>query len=92
MAKLRNGWKSHGTSWKFNETPCGGSIVSVVQFTERGQKRFEAHYWDDRICGFANSPSDFWRTKKFDSREDAFIFCEGMYGYYLKRKSENNGG
>jgi hypothetical protein len=44
MAKLRNGWKSHGTSWKFNETPWGGSIVSVVQFTERGQKRFKEKF------------------------------------------------
>ena len=59
MAKLRNGWKSHGTSWKFNETPWGGSIVSVVQFTERGQKRFDAHYWDDRIAVLLILPPTF---------------------------------
>ena len=57
-----------------------------------GNQCNNCEWWDDRICGFANSPSDFWRMKKFDSREDAFIFCEGMYDYYLKRKSENKGG
>lgn len=86
--KLRKGWKAHGNSWKFNETPWGSTIVSVIQFSEHGKKRFEAHYWDDRVCGFANNPSDFWQTKKFDCREDAFAFCEEMDKYYRERASE----
>ena len=74
--KLREGWKSHGRFWRYKENSSGYSVESVVQFTDRGKKRYEAHYWDDACCGFANSFSDFWRTKKFDNREDAFAFCE----------------
>lgn len=74
--KLRAGWKSHGRFWRYKESELGLSVESVVQFTEYGQKRYEAHYWEYKCCGFANSHSDFWKTKKFDNREDAFVFCE----------------
>lgn len=77
--KLREGWKSHGRFWRYKENTMGTSVEAVVQFTERGQKRYEAHYWEDKCCGFANSFSDFWKTKKFNSREDAFLFCEEKY-------------
>ena len=76
MKKLRKGWTSHGRFWRYMETPLGLSVESVLEFTERGQKRYEAHYWEYGCCGFANSCSDFWKSKKFDNREDAFIFCE----------------
>lgn len=84
--KLPEGWKSHGGFWRFMENPMGGSVESVVQFTEYGQKRYEAHYWDDKCCGFANHPSDFWKTKKFDSREEAFAFCEEKYRQRMASK------
>ena len=84
--KLRSGWKSHGRFWRYMETPNGGSVESVLQFTEHGKKRYEAHYWEDKCCGFANSFSDFWKTKKFDNREDAFIFCEEKYKQRMTEK------
>ena len=77
--KLPEGWKSHGKYWRFKENAMGYSVESVVQFTEHGQKRYEAHYWEDKCCGFANHSSDFWKTKKFDNRDDAFAFCEEKY-------------
>lgn len=77
--KLREGWKSHGKFWRYKENAYGNSVESVVQFTERGQKRYEAHYWENKCCGFANSCLDFWKTKTFDNREDAFAFCEEKY-------------
>ena len=77
--KLREGWKSHGRFWRYKENALGGSVESVVQFTERGQKRYEAHYWESKCCGYAYSYSDFWKTRKFDSREEAFLFCEEKY-------------
>lgn len=77
--KLREGWKSHGGFWRYKENPLGGSVESVVQFTDHGQKRYEAHYWEDKCCGFANSCADFWKAKKFNNREEAFLFCEEKY-------------
>ena len=77
--KLRDGWKSHGTYWRYKENALGHSVESVLQFTERGKKRYEAHFRKTGCCGFANSPSDLWDYKRFDNREDAFIFCEEMY-------------
>lgn len=85
--KLRNGWKSHGASWKYKENHMGFSIESVVQFTERGQKKYEAHFTVGGCCGFAESYTDFCRTKKFDNREDAFIFCEQMYAERIARNN-----
>ena len=84
--RLPEGWKSHGGFWRYKENPLGGSVESVVQFTEHGQKRYEAHYWDNKCCGFANDPSDFWKIKKFDSREDAFAFCEEKYRQRMASK------
>ena len=77
--KLREGWKAHGRFWRYMETPFGMSVESVVQFTEHGIKRYEAHYYEEKCCGFANSASDFWKVRKFDDREDAFLFCEEKY-------------
>lgn len=74
--KLREGWKSHGRFWRYMETPLGGSVESVLQFVDHGRKRYEAHYWENKCCGFAYSCADFWKSKRFDNREDAFIFCE----------------
>ena len=84
--KLRNGWKSHGTSWNYKENPMGFSVESVVQFTERGQKRYEAHFRAEGCCGFASSSLDLWDSKKFDNREDAFVFCEQMYERRMAKK------
>lgn len=77
--KLREGWKSHGTFWRYMENPLGGSVESVVQFTDHGQKRYEAHYWEPKGCGFAYSALDFWKRKRFNNREEAFLFCEEKY-------------
>lgn len=84
--KLRDGWKSHGRCWRYMETPFGTSVESVVQITECGRKRYEAHYWENKCCGFANSASDFWKTKKFDSREAAFVFCEEKYRQRMQER------
>ena len=84
--KLREGWQSHGRYWRYKETPFGTSVESVVQITERGQKRYEAHYWENKCCGFANSPLDFCKTKKFDSREAAFVFCEEKYRHRMQER------
>lgn len=75
--KLRDGWKSHGKYWRYKENDNG--IESVLQFVKHGQKRCEAHYWENKCCGFANSFSDLWKVKSFDSREEAFLFCEKKY-------------
>lgn len=75
--KLREGWKAHGKCWNFKEGEDG--MEAVVQFTEHGQKRYEAHYFEFKCCGFANSFRDYWKVRKFDNREDAFIFCEEKY-------------
>lgn len=77
--KLREGWKSHGRQWNYKENTWGASVESVIQITDRGQKRYEAHFRRTGCCGFANSVSDLWDYKRFDNREDAFIFCEEMY-------------
>ena len=77
--KLREGWKSHGRQWNYKENSWGGYVESVLQFTDRGQKRYEAHFRSTGCCGFANSSLDLWDYKRFDNREDAFIFCEEMY-------------
>lgn len=84
--KLREGWKSHGRSWRYMETVDGCSVESVVQFVDRGQKRYEAHYWENNCCGFANSFADLWKCKKFNNREDAFIFCEEKYEQRMAEK------
>ena len=86
--KLREGWKSHGTSWTYHETPMGFSLECVVQFTERNQKKYEAHFTVGGCCGFAESYTDFCRSKKFDNRENAFIFCEQMYNERMARNKE----
>lgn len=77
--KMRNGWKSHGRFWRYKENEYGTSVEAVVQFMDHGKKRYEAHYWENKCCGFAYSASDLWKTKRFDNREDAFMFCEEMY-------------
>lgn len=77
--KLREGWKRHGNFWRYKENPLGGSVESVLQFTDHGVKRYEAHYLANGCCGFANSPLDLWRFKRFNDREAAFIFCEEKY-------------
>ena len=77
--KLREGWKSLGKYWRYMETPLGTSVESVVQFMDCGAKRYEAHYLANGCCGFANSPSDLWRFKRFNDREAAFEFCEEQY-------------
>lgn len=84
--KLPVGWTAHGGYWRFMENGFGISVESVVRFTKRGQTRYEAHYWDDACCGFANNPSDFWRSKTFDNREDAFAFCEEKYRQRMAKK------
>jgi hypothetical protein len=84
--KLREGWKSHGTFWRYKETPMGFSVESVVQFTERSQKKYEAHFTVGGCCGFAESYKDLCRSKKFDNREDAFLFCEQMYKERISRQ------
>ena len=80
--KLREGWKSHGRYWRYKENEMGLSVESVVQFTDHGVKRYEAHYYDNSGCGYCTW-SDAWKYKRFDNREDAFIFCEQAY---IKRK------
>lgn len=77
--KLREGWKSHGRSWSFRENECGMAVETVIQFIDHGQKRYEAHYWENKCCGFANSFADFWKFKRFNNREDAFLYCEEKY-------------
>lgn len=79
IMKLREGWKRHGNCWKYKETPLGFASEYVIQFTEHGLKRFEAHYTVNGICGFAYSSADFCRCRKFDDREAAFKFCEEKY-------------
>ena len=86
--KLRNGWKSHGTSWNYKENAMGFSVESVVQFVERGVKKYEAHFRKDGCCGFANSSLDLWDSKKFDNRENAFMFCEKMYEKRISKNAE----
>lgn len=54
--KLRSGWKSLGKYWRYKENDNG--IEAVVQFVKHGQKRYEAHCWQNKCCGFANSCSD----------------------------------
>lgn len=82
--KLREGWKSHGRFWRYKETQDG--VEAVIQFIDRGQKRYEAQYWEDKCVGLAYSPSDFWKYKRFDNREEAFIFCEEKYNQRMQRK------
>ena len=77
--KLREGWKSHGRSWKYRENPLGGCTEAVIQYTDHGRKRYEAQYHVNGCCGFAHSSADFCRTKHFDDREEAFKFCEEMH-------------
>jgi hypothetical protein len=87
--KLREGWKSHGTFWRYKENSLGFSVESVVQFTDRGQKRYEAHFRSQGCCGFANSSSDLWDYKRFDNREDAFLFCEKMYNERISQHKKD---
>lgn len=86
--KLREGWKAHGRYWRYLENEFGFSSVSVVQYTFCGQKRYEAHYCENKCCGFANSFSDFWKTKSFENREDAFVFCEEKYRQMMAEREE----
>lgn len=86
--KLRNGWKSHGTQWNYKENSFGVSVESVVQFIQRGQKKYEAHFHSEGCCGSVNSISDLWDSKRFDNREDAFVFCEQMYERRMARKKQ----
>ena len=83
--KLRNGWKAHGGYWTYRENALGFSVESVVQFTENGVKKYEAHYRQNGCCGFAETLADLWGTKKFDSRNDAFEFCEQMYSKRIQK-------
>ena len=84
--KLRSGWKSHGASWNYMENALGFSVESVVQVVEKGVKRYEAHFRKDGCCGFANSSLDLWGSKRFDNREDAFVFCERMHEERMARR------
>ena len=83
--KLREGWKSHGRFWRYKENELGLSVEAVVQFTDHGMKRYEAHYYEEACCGFGYW-SDFWKTKNFNNREDAFAFCEEKYRQRMANK------
>ena len=89
LKMLRKDWKAHGgNQWNYKENQMGFSVESVVQFTQRGRKRYEAHFRKTGCCGFANCPADLTGTNNFDNREEAFIFCEEMYKKREEKKNE----
>lgn len=86
--KLRDGWKAHTGFWRYKESPLGFAVESVVKFKRNGVVKYEARFRNLGCCGYANTISDFWGTKIFADREEAFLFCEEMYQKRMQAKAE----